>query len=162
MKDHAFVLQASRKPRYALCTRRGSFRGRLQESALLQKCTFCKNARFASFWLTVHMDPEDTMHFFENRSQGGKKRQRSPPILVWIANSFTSLLVHTNNSGFLVPALFVFLLCSVSPFTVCLQHVSICACSISSSTFEMMRGRRRKKILFSYVWTNPDWIIFFS
>ena len=59
-----------------------SLRGRPHENALLRKCT-C----IASFWPTVHTDPENTAP--ENGSQGGKIRKRSPPVLVWTANPHT-------------------------------------------------------------------------
>ena len=53
------------------------------------------------------------------------------------SSSSTLLSVHTNASGFLALAIFIFfLLCSVSLSTVCLYTTQVlCASSISSSTF---------------------------
>ena len=49
----------------------------------------CENAhvlhRFGHFFAVLKMQCLK-MHFFENGSQGGEIRKRSPPVLVWTAN----------------------------------------------------------------------------
>ena len=45
---------------------------------------FLKRTRIASFWPTVHTDPENAT-LFENGSQGGEIRKHSPPVLMWTA-----------------------------------------------------------------------------
>ena len=101
------------------------------------------------------------MHFFENWSQRGEIQKRRPCVLMWTANLHTLCIDDTiaptltsslwplnptmshnnNNSG--LHAIFVFLLCSVSPSTVCLytarklytHALLLCFWWISSATY---------------------------
>ena len=69
-------------------------RGHPHENALLRK-----NTPIASFWLTVHTDPENAVpkkNFFETRSKGGGIRKRNPTVFMCTANPHT---FRNSNGG---------------------------------------------------------------
>ena len=130
---------------------------------ILKRCSWSHSGTPADQSCGVEEAVHTKTLFCENGSQGGRIGKRSPPILVWIctlSKTMTpSLTVHTNSAGFFVLAIVVFfLLCLVSPSTVCLftacklhahaLSLLLCLWWMSSATYRPGR------------WTTAFWIVF--
>ena len=167
--------------------------GRPHEIALLRNAHALH--RFGRLSTRILKTQRLKTHFIDNGSQGGEIQKRSPPVVMWTANLHT----FRNNDAIAPPldllnlwtlrrlitttttlAIFIFfLLCSVSPSTVCLftacklnAHVlclplhfwwmssttyrpGVWTTALSQIFLKWWWGRLRKKRLFSPVWTGP-------